>query len=226
MEIGAGPTQALSQTMNNATSAKLGFTRNPAFSLIELLVVMGVIVLLVALSAPTLVDIARGQGMRRAVSELSGVLEEARINAMATSTWTWVGFSERVTDGSSELVVAVVASLDGSSNLAANNVRLAAKPIRLENVKIVPNLTAWADGDTDPLRNSTFSFTENVAGTPVTFNGTVLGFSPRGEATVDPAVVPSWIELGLRETRGTTEIPEKTASIRVSGFSGQQNVNY
>lgn len=196
------------------------------FSLIELLTVLAVLAVVVALSAPAMVNIARGQGMKRAVSEVSGLIEQGRVEAMATSTWTWMGVAQQNTQGGEELLAVLVASLDGTTNRAPANLRLISRPVRIENVRVLSSLTDWADTNTVPLANGTFSFSQQVRGQSVTFTNTVLGFSPRGEATIDHAAVPAWIEVGLRELRGNVEIPSKTASIRASGFSGEVNVNY
>lgn len=196
-------------------------------SLVELIVVMGAIVVLVALGAPALMELARGQGMKRAVSEVGGLLEQARIEAMATSTWTWVGLAQRDPDAPPELLAVLIASKDGTNNMDADNLRIISRPVRIENVRVLSELTEWA-GETGsvPLTGSSFSFSETVAGESVSFTDTVVGFSPRGEATLSNNTVPPWIEIGLVEMRGAVEIPDRTASIRVSGFSGQQDVSY
>jgi prepilin-type N-terminal cleavage/methylation domain-containing protein len=196
------------------------------FSLIELLAVIAVLAIVVALSAPAMVNVARGQGMKRAVSEVSGLIEQGRVEAMATSTWTWVGLVPQNANGGEELLAVLVASKDGTTNRTPANLRMITRPVRIEHVRVLPSLTHWSEGDTVPLSDGKFSFAQEVLGKSVTFTNSVIGFSPRGEATIDHASVPPWIEVGLRELRGTMEITNKTASIRVSGFSGEINVNY
>ncbi len=90
----------------------------------ELLVVHRSLVLVMALTAPALVSIAQGQGMKRAIGDVSGLVEQARAEAMATSTWTWVGFSQSTTGPSPELLMVMVSSLDGTTNMAAANLRM------------------------------------------------------------------------------------------------------
>lgn len=201
-----------------------------AFSLVELLVVIAVIALLLGLSAPALVDVARGQGMQRAVNEISGMVEEARLEAMAMGTWTWLGLAQQVVDGREELVAVVMTSKDGTANMDNTNLRPLSRPIRIKNVRVLDELTDWVDsasmGEVAALTESDFSFSERVGGEMMEFSGSVLGFSPRGETALRDDEVPAWIEIGLRETRGEVEIPEKTASIRISGFSGQQMISY
>jgi len=197
------------------------------FSLIELLVVIAVLALALALSAPALLNVAKGQGMKRAIGEVSELAELARAEAMASSTWIWMGLREQTSSGQRELVAVLVASKDGTTNMAPSNLRIIQNPVRVENVKILPALTQWASvSGTVPLVNTSFRFSQTIRGQSLTFSNTVLGFSPRGEATTGNGAVPPWIEIGLREMRGEVEIPDKTASIKISGFSGQQSVDY
>lgn len=200
-----------------------------AFSLVELLLVVGVIAILLGLGAPALVGIIQGQGMKRAVNEVSQLVDVARLEAMSMSTWVWLGFDQREVDGRQELVAVIVASKDGTRSLAPGNLKAITRPIRIPDVKVLDSLTSWGatgSGTTVPLSGSSFAFSETVGGDSRDFSGTVLAFNSRGEAALDDSATPSWIEIGLREMRGDVEVPERTASIRVSGFSGQQLVDY
>lgn len=220
-------------SMTNQTK-KQGFPRVPrptqsprGFSLIELLVVIAILAVVIGISAPALLEVARGQGMKRAVSEASGLVELARGEAMATSTWTWVGFKEQTINGEPELLAVLMSSKDGTKSMTATNLRMISRPVHVKRVKILSTLTKWAASNgTVPLDQASFSFSQTINGQAVTFTNTVLGFSPQGEAAITAGAVPPWIEIGLRELRGTTEIEDKTASVRVSGFSGQVIVDY
>lgn len=198
------------------------------FTLVELLVVIAILAISLTLAVPAMVSIAQGQGMKRAVGEISGLAEQARAEAMATSTWVWLGLKEEMSDGQKKLTAVLICSKDGTSNTTASNLRLIRNPVRIENVKVLSSLTDWASSmpGTQPLASATFALSPTIRGQQVDFSGTVLGFSPRGEASLGNGAVPPWIEIGLRELRGETEITNKTASIRISGFSGQQNVDY
>ena len=198
------------------------------FSLIELLVVVAVIGLVIALSGSALMDVARGQGMKRAIADVGGLLEQGRAEAMASSTWTWVGLKQQTSGPETELVAVLVASKDGSTNRADNNLRIVSKPLRIKNVQILGQLSKWANG-IDGIKQTSdgnFGFSQKVRGENLNFAGNVVGFTPRGEAAIDQTSVPTWIEIGLQETRGLTPITNKTASLRVSGFSGQLNTDY
>lgn len=194
-----------------------------ALSLVELLLVVALVAILSTLAVPAFVSIAQGSGMKRAIVSVSDSLEQARTEAMAQSTWVLVGFSQNTTNIPQNLTIMSVASRDGTTNTASANLMPLSKPIKVDNVQILPSsLTS-----TNPvLKNSQFEFTSTVAGASRRFYGTVIAFSPQGEAILTNSTVSSWIEIPLQELRGNTPITNKTASIRVSGVSGQVIVNY
>src|SRR6516165_2684753 len=64
------------------------------FTLVELLIVVGVIGLLLALIAPAFTSIKGGTDVTSAAYTIKGVLETARTYAQANNTYTWVGFYE------------------------------------------------------------------------------------------------------------------------------------
>lgn len=199
-----------------------------AFSLTELLIVVAVIALMLALGAPALVSIAQGGAMKKAISSVSDTVELARIEAMSTSSWVLVGFADTSAEGSTgglQTSVFVVATRDGTTNMAADNLMPLSRPLRLDNVKVLSEPSHWGT-NAAVLRGSPFSFQATLAGKAVQVSDRVLAFSPHGDAVVDPSVHNSWVEIPLREVRGTKEIEEKTASVRVSGMSGQVLVDY
>jgi len=97
--------------------------RHGAFSLVEILVVIAIILVLMALLVPALKGIKGGSDVTKAAYDVAGVLENARAYAMANNTYTWVGFFEEdiskptnpATEGIGRLVLSVVASKDGTS---------------------------------------------------------------------------------------------------------------
>ena len=98
--------------------------RPPAFTLLELLVVMGIIALLMVVVAPAFTSIKSGNDIMASTYTIKGVLEQARIYARANNTYTWVGFYEEdgskastnpPTPGSGRVVISIVASKDGTT---------------------------------------------------------------------------------------------------------------
>jgi prepilin-type N-terminal cleavage/methylation domain-containing protein len=95
-----------------------------AFTLLELLIVMGIIGLLMVLIVPAFTTIKGGSDVASAASTIKGVLDTARTYAKANDTYTWVGFYEEdvgqpstnpPTPGTGRLVMSIVASKDGTN---------------------------------------------------------------------------------------------------------------
>src|SRR6266568_5939720 len=97
--------------------------RRRAFTLIEMLVVMGIIALLMVLVAPAFTNLKSAGDVTGAAYTIKGVLDQARTYAMANNTYTWVGFFEEdvstsstnaATPGIGRIVMSIVASKDGT----------------------------------------------------------------------------------------------------------------
>ena len=87
-----------------------------AFTLVELLVVMGIMSILVVLSTLALRGINNSGQFNRAVSEISGTLDQARAYAIAQDTYVWVVLYENtpVNNAPLEVYVGTFASSDGT----------------------------------------------------------------------------------------------------------------
>src|SRR5207247_7234464 len=107
--------------------------RRAGFTLLELLIVVGIIGLLLVLIAPAFTTIKGGGDVTSAAYTIKGALDTARTYAKANNTYTWVGFYEedmsqssvvpapdpRCTGCIGRLVLSIVASKDGT-NLGAD----------------------------------------------------------------------------------------------------------
>ena len=103
------------------------------FTLLELLIVVGIIALLLVLMAPAFTYVKGGTDVTSAAYTIKGVLDTARTYAKANNTYTWVGFYEedvsapspvqaqdpRCTGCVGRLVMSIVASNNGT-NLGAD----------------------------------------------------------------------------------------------------------
>src|SRR5581483_1216692 len=109
---------------NNAAARKC-YTRQQGdgFTLVELLVVIGIMVMMMALLAPAVNTIRGGSDIRKSAYDIAGILEQARTYALANNTYTWVGFYEEdgsklstnpATSGIGRVIVFAVASKDGT----------------------------------------------------------------------------------------------------------------
>ena len=97
--------------------------RSRGFTLLELLIVVGIIGLLMVLIAPAFTYIKGGNDVTSAAYTIKGVLDTARTYAKANNTYTWVGFYEEnvsqsstnpATPGIGRIVMSIVASKDGT----------------------------------------------------------------------------------------------------------------
>jgi prepilin-type N-terminal cleavage/methylation domain-containing protein len=94
------------------------------FTLLELLIVVGIIALLLVLIAPAFTNIKSAGDVTNALYGIQGLLENARTYAKANHTYVFVGFAEVDASvnssaspqvaGSGRVAVAVVASKDGT----------------------------------------------------------------------------------------------------------------
>jgi len=123
-------------TITNRGRRFFGFTlpmqRDPesvrGFTLLELLIVVGIVGLLLVLMAPAFTYIKGGTDVTSAAYTIKGVLDTARTYAKANNTYTWVGLYEEDASQPSvipapdplcpgcvgRLVVSIVASKDGT----------------------------------------------------------------------------------------------------------------
>jgi prepilin-type N-terminal cleavage/methylation domain-containing protein len=103
--------------------------RASAFTLLELLIVVGIVAVLMALITPAFTSIKGGGDVTNAAYTIKGVVDTARTYAKANNTYTWVGFYEEDVSGSStspatsgvgRLVMSIVASKDGTMLYTGN----------------------------------------------------------------------------------------------------------
>ena len=132
----------------------------PAFTLLELLVTMGVVSLLLALVVPAIKGMSGAADLTGAAYTIQGALDQARMYAVANNTYTWVGFFEEdntqpsqtpAVPGVGRVVIATMASRDGTriynkaqaaagtlstQTLPASRLVVIGKPIKVNNVHI------------------------------------------------------------------------------------------
>src|SRR5207302_3563833 len=111
-----------------------------AFTLLEIMVVIGIIAILMVLIAPAFTSIKTGNDVTSAAYTIKGVLDQARTYAIANNTYTWVGFFEEdvsqpstnpASAGPGRLVISVVASNDGTTIYTPSS------PAKIDTTKLV-----------------------------------------------------------------------------------------
>ena len=207
-----------------------------AFTLIELLLVMAIIMLLMGVGIPAIASLAKGNQMNQALSEVAGLLEMARQQATAQNTYVWVAFnSPQGTDN--QVRVAVLASKSGSDlatwgtddSTSANSAQtqLVVKPRTFNQV-----LLSGANGFNSKISsipNSSASdlgaaaFTIKVPGGTNEIFNKAIQFTPSGEAR-NSANMAGIVELGLQPTHGRVADPNNVAVVRVNGLTGQTHI--
>src|SRR6266480_723460 len=105
--------------------------RVSAFTLIELLIVVGIIAVLLVLIAPAFTSIKAGTDVTSAAYTIKGVLDTGRTYAKANNTYVWVGFKEvdvsqaasvsPQMSGIGRVAIAIVASKDGTRGYDITN---------------------------------------------------------------------------------------------------------
>jgi hypothetical protein len=220
---------SLAWDLRTATSAGRGPESFRSFTLLELLIVVGIIGLLLVLLASAFTTIKGGNDVTSAAYTIKGVLDTARTYAKANNTYTWVGFSGSIganVTGSAALVV--VASKNGtdlgtSVNQSPGNrvdittgVAPVGKVMRLENAHIGDTGTPTPDGtDFESRTGVNINYRIGAAGTQYdsdyyfieqrTQFDRWIRFSPRGEAVVKGGntQIAQYAEVGLLPTHGT-----------------------
>ena len=202
------------------------------FTLVELLVVVGIIGLLLLLIAPAFTYIKGGKDVTSAAYSIKGALDTARTYAKANNTYTWVGFYEEdvskpstnpATAGVGRIVVSTVASKDGSEvytsvgspaadmDSAGTKLLQVGKLVKLENMHLRTFANGLGTGETFPIRPA------------------IPGGSPDnakiGDTSPDPSLryfhYPSTVPEGSRQYKF-----EKMIQFSPRGECRPQNDNY
>jgi prepilin-type N-terminal cleavage/methylation domain-containing protein len=232
-------------------------TLNPVragFTLLELLIVIGIIAILMVLIVPAFTTIKSGGDVTGAAYTIKGVLDTARTYAKANNTYTWVGFAGSIGPNTvpdaitGQVEVAIVASKDGTNLWSANG---SLPPASLTQVGKMITLNNIHIGDTGVPQNNGTEFESRAtvdddhrictsANTPYPFTvqGTMFNkwiqFSPRGEALVPGGSfsIVKAAEVGVLPTHGTILAVTQSgnlwlgnvAAIQIGGFTGDVKI--
>lgn len=190
--------------------------RRRAFSLVELLVVMAIMVLILTLITPAFNSVLRGGAITRSGQTVSDQLALARQTAIARNQIVTVRFLKMPGDGVETEpryrgIQAVAQQDDGSLKPLSRVVKLdpnneIADAAELSTIISKPSVT----GSTD------------VGGKSVTYAG--FRFRPDGSTDLDLTSADGWY-LTVKDTRPSDDpIPTNFFTIRIDPFTGQGRV--
>lgn len=213
-----------------------GGVAGAGFTLIELLAVIAIIAVMAVLTVPAMRRVNEGQRMGKTVADLTALLEYARTEAMARSTYVWVGFNNRTnTSGNAELAAIVFASRDGTATVTGTGTLIEplSKMSRFEGIQLTDKDQLCQEVRDLYLADTTAAVSTNTASKSlpvlqgITFDRT-LTIAPSGEAMLlgEPAVSSGFdnvIDISLRPMRGAAVDPSSKdhASIWFYGASGR-----
>ena len=150
--------------------------REGGFTLLELMVVIGIIAILMVLIAPAFTSIKTGNDVTTAAYAIKGVLDTARTYANANNTYVWVGFYEEnvsqpspnsATPKIGRVVMSAVASNDGTIiyTSSAPGTIDATRLIQVGKLTKIDNVHLWTHTDAPLGTGSTFDTRPNVTST-------------------------------------------------------------
>ena len=199
------------------------------FTLLELLIVVGIIGLLLVLIAPAFTTIKGGSDVTNAAYTIKGVLDTARTYAKANNTYTWVNFTGSIgTNVTGQVQVTIAASTYGMAYRAF--VTTVGKTVTLNNTHI---------GDPGARQDNQSEFeTRPRPPTPppdyqlANSQSKCIQFNPRGEALLYGASMSPTIEVGVLPTHGDSlavtnsggVLLGNVVAIQVSGFGGNVTI--
>ena len=212
-----------------------------AFTLVELLAVVAVIITLMALVLPAGVAVLQGRGVEAAMDQVAAAADLARSQALASNTYVWLGLGNRVVDGENELVMGIVRSRDGTPRLDSANAEPVANPVRIRRMYLAAlnelstgmrqkvydvRAQSAASAVTTPLQDQNGDAAFSIG--DIEFDHGVL-FAPTGEAMAAApvsAVAPftTHFLLGVLPARGAQPAIQEANSgaILLYGGTGQQ----
>jgi prepilin-type N-terminal cleavage/methylation domain-containing protein len=149
--------------------------RSPAgFTILEVLIVIGIIALLMVLVVPAFTNLKSAGDVTSAAYTVKGALDTARTFAKANNTYVWVGFFEEdgsipsasptATPGNGRIVISTVASKDGTEvytsvgsppadmDPAGTKLSQVGKLVKLDNMHLRTFSNGTGTGDTFPTR--------------------------------------------------------------------------
>ncbi len=215
-----------------------GGKRN-AFTLVELLAVLGIMSILLAVSQVGLSSLISSHSVGEDLTDLASLVEFSKTQAIARNTYVRVGFLNQVHGGTTQLVAGAVASKDGTTSLDPSNLYPISRILFFNNTQITDRsglnqaITSMLPAVSPaPLAlvsaEASNSFTMTSAGQTLNFVSFIT-ITPRAEVTLnnpeanDPYI--PIIEVGVQSIRGTSNQPNAPAGMLwIFGGSAQTHI--
>ncbi len=209
--------------------------RKSAFSILELLVVIGIIAICSVMAITAVSSIGRGTSMTKAGGDIASLLEQARAHAMAQNTYVWVGFQQHDTD---TLSAAVVASRNGEGVPAITDAAASPSDViqlgtiqQFKNVRLVTapegstRTNVSGNAQLAQLMTPIVSFKAGKGATQRNFNTQVVQFNSRGEARIASGALQKIVEIGLQaSSKGAVRDPNNYAAVQIGALTGAVTV--
>jgi len=215
--------------------------RASAFTLLELMIVVGIVSMLMLLIAPAFTTIKGGTDVTSAAYTIKGVLDTARTYAKANNTYVWVGFLEENTANPASpnsdtpaigrIVMSIVASKDGTTVYDPNNLATIdpTRLIQVGKLTKINNLHLWTHTDSPNGMGSTFDTRPNVlatycigdsspANSATPFQYPVASPAPSAQYTFRKAIQIS--PKGHTQVNNNSNSPQRAAEIAFEATHG------
>lgn len=213
----------------------LGIHNRSAFSIIELMTVMGIIAICSALALTAVSSIGGGTSITKAGGDIASLLEQARTHAMAQNTYVWVGFRQ---DDMDTLSAAVVASRNGEPQPIVTDAAASPSDViqlgaiqRFKNIRMVVapsgagRATVGANAQLAELAIPILRFGAGKGGNHREFTNQVVQFNNRGEAKIASGSFQKIVEIGLQASaNGTVRDPNNYAAVQLGALTGSVTV--
>jgi Tfp pilus assembly protein FimT len=222
------------QKMRIENMPTINRSRASAFTLVELLVVISIMIALMALAGPML--LRPSVDITQASADLEGYITLARNYAMSRNTYVRVLFSEDRESVKPSVTVLAIASADGTlQNDSSKNMSdpslwtgIGSKHLVLKNIVLDDNLI---DGKivTEETPRVTFvddvkidieNLTRTIKGQEIIFDMGAIQIQPSGEMRLDKDVSIRSFAVGLVNP----DKPNNPALLQINGYSGSIKV--
>ncbi len=205
------------------------------FSLVELLVVVAMIGLMASFALTGFKDIGASRGVGQAASDVKGILELARSEAVTKQTFVWAAFREATNSGILEIQMALAGSADGTANAAGTNLVPISRVVHAKNVGLANASTLRATASV--TYTDLFELLGNTSGITYTnlsqsrFTNTTITFTPRGEAMAKGSPLATHgftplIGIGIVPSRGDQKDPQpkSDSAVVLDGSTGMSTI--